>query len=403
VNVNKSLTLIGNMQNDNPNLGGRTNPNDESIVDGTVFLRASDVTFNGFTVDGVGNGIFATSNGTTSPRDDKILDNIVDLGGVYLSGVVSANVSDNLITNAVDNSLFIDDGSSGVFVAGNTIQFPGKGYPAVWVLTDSANVTNDVLLTGNTIDGANTTGVNLDQVKNVTLTDNTINGGGLDLDQVKNVTVTGNLLLNNKIGIGLVESQANLISHNTIEGSLQIYGILVQDDTGDVIEYNTIKADLGQTVETVTSGIVLSSVTDTLVYGNNVEDNKTDGVLVASSSSVTVEDNVFSGNLGENIILSASTLCDVRHNSITGGDDGIYLEDDSDGNTIKLNNVSDVAQVGILLDATTQGNVVTDNVALGSGVFDAEDLSSGSSTARTNNTWVGNTFGTDNKGGGLSR
>jgi hypothetical protein len=41
------------------------------------------------------------------------------------------------------------------------------------------------------------------------------------------------------------------------------------------------------------------------------------------------------------------------------------------------------------------------NTASGSGVFDAEDDSTGSQTAGTANTWTGNTFSTDNKGGGL--
>ncbi len=408
VNVNKSLTLIGNMQNDNPNLGGRTNPNDESIVDGTVFLRASDVTFNGFTVNSLDYGIIDQYGGGA-----RILDNIIEFGGVYLSGVRSATVSDNLITNSAQTSLWIDESSSGILVEGNTIQVPAKGYAAVRVLTDTSTpVTTDITLSDNTIYGDDSTGasigIDLDQVNDIAVTGNKIygdnsTGTSIELEQVNDIKVTGNTLLNNEFGISLIEANDNLISRNTVGGSLQVQGISVDEGTGNVIEENTIEADVRQTKETFSSGIVLSTVTDTLVYGNTVEDNKTDGILVYKSSGVTVQDNVFSGNIGDDIFLSGASGNDVRDNTMTGDANGIHLEDYSDGNLIKGNHVLDVRSVGILLDATTAGNVVTENVALGSGVFDAEDLSSGLGTAGTNNTWVGNTFGTDNKGGGLSR
>ncbi len=62
--------------------------------------------------------------------------------------------------------------------------------------------------------------------------------------------------------------------------------------------------------------------------------------------------------------------------------------------------------VGIRLDENSTGNSVTYNsvtynTMLNNGQFDAEDLSTGSGTAGTANTWLHNTERHDNHGGGL--
>ena len=77
---------------------------------------------------------------------------------------------------------------------------------------------------------------------------------------------------------------------------------------------------------------------------------------------------------------------------------GTYIDlDSSTGNTIYDNASGD----GIRLDGNSTGNSVTYNTMLNNSQFDAEDLSTGSGTAGTANTWLHNTEHHDNHGGGL--
>ena len=77
---------------------------------------------------------------------------------------------------------------------------------------------------------------------------------------------------------------------------------------------------------------------------------------------------------------------------------GINLVDSSSNRLI--GNVADNnTNFGIILEANSTGNTVTENTALGNVVFDAEDLSTGTGTAGTANLWKNNTIGTANPPG----
>jgi Periplasmic copper-binding protein (NosD)/RTX calcium-binding nonapeptide repeat (4 copies) len=114
-------------------------------------------------------------------------------------------------------------------------------------------------------------------------------------------------------------------------------------------------------------------------------------------------DDVLSGDDG--IALGASSASTLEYNYLAYNGTNIDL-DSPTGNTI-YDNVADYASgVGIRLDENSTGNSVTYNsvtynTMLNNGQFDAEDLSTGSGTAGTANTWLHNTEHHDNHGGGL--
>src|SRR5208283_296466 len=111
--------------------------------------------------------------------------------------------------------------------------------------------------------------------------------------------------------------------------------------------------------------------------GNTVEGNGSDGIGLNGTSNITVAANTLSNNAV-----------------------GIHLVGASK-NTMIGNVADNNKAVGILLDAKSTGNIVTENTALFNGVFDAEDLSTGTGTAGTANFWTRNTEHKDNHGGGL--
>lgn len=81
----------------------------------------------------------------------------------------------------------------------------------------------------------------------------------------------------------------------------------------------------------------------------------------------------------------------VRDNQLDSNTFGIILNSDSVGNTITANILTDQVSTGIRAASGSIGNDFTGNVISGSGIFDAQDASTGGSgTAGTDNTWTGN-------------
>lgn len=200
---------------------------------------------------------------------------------------------------------------------------------------------------------------------------------GLTVSQSTDVNAANNLLVANSGGAIFSESAFDRLQGNTVEFN-QTDGIDVEGDHGDVILKNSV---FGNATSGLGNAIFLSNVSGgEAVKNNSVLQNHSNGIEVFSTSAKGVK---VTGNTVEN----------------NGGDGGGL--GGTSNITVAANVLNNNRSVGILLDAKSAGNTVTKNTALGNGVFDAEDLSTGTGTAGTANLWTRNRFNRDNRGGGL--
>ena len=188
-------------------------------------------------------------------------------------------------------------------------------------------------------------------------------------------------------------------------------GISVTNDKTDLILANSVQQNDTSGVEV--SGIVLDNVSGgEAVENNKVLNNGFNGIGVFGTSGIIAVDGTTTGakvsgndvenNGGDGIVLNGTTGSIFAANTLKNNAVGIHLVGSSSNEMI--GNVADNNKaVGILLDANSTGNTVTENTAPGNGVFDAEDLSTGTGTAGTANLWTRNSFKRDNRGGGLGQ
>ncbi|MGC1718150.1 MAG: right-handed parallel beta-helix repeat-containing protein, partial [Isosphaeraceae bacterium] len=233
---------------------------------------------------------------------------------------------------------------------------------------------------GNEVLNTSLDGINLFDANGVVVKGNLVQGSrsvGLTVSQSTDVNAANNLLVANSGGAIFSESAFDRLQGNTVEFN-QTDGIDVEGDHGDVILKNSV---FGNATSGLGNAIFLSNVSGgEAVKNNSVLQNHSNGIEVFSTSAKGVK---VTGNTVEN----------------NGGDGGGL--GGTSNITVAANVLNNNRSVGILLDAKSAGNTVTENTALGNGVFDAEDLSTGTGTAGTANLWTRNRFNRDNRGGGL--
>jgi len=422
VTIPVAVNLRGAESGVDPNSGTRSNPANESIVSGSLTVRASNVTINGFTVQNSSGCGISVANGV---GQTKILDNILQDNhvGLMLQGDIGTSVTENLIENSVGPNVDVAGGTGDSF-SRNSVEDAGAGGSTAADGLDVDNGSSGIKIEHNSISFNTGEGLFLFQASTVTVSDNTLLGNNVNIGLVQASTNTiesnlvenavtdgievgnsgGNKFENNAItanatggqGQGIVLSTVTntTISGNTVSNNMT-NGIEIDNSSGVKVEHNTVTGSQGR-------GILLSTVTGTSVSGNTVSNNMTGGIELAdASSNVSISTNTVNSNGGDGIALSDTTGSTVVGNTLSGNANGIHLNR-ATNNTIKSNTVRNSKNDGIWLDATSAGNMVTLNVASGSGDFDAEDDSTGGQTAGTANTWIGNLFETDNKSGGLS-
>jgi parallel beta-helix repeat protein len=114
------------------------------------------------------------------------------------------------------------------------------------------------------------------------------------------------------------------------------------------------------------------------------------GIRVAGAGSGTiVRRNTVRDALGRGILLADASELVVRRNTITEVFDVALELDGVTDSAIAENTAEAVINEGILVQATSTGNTLTGNTAYG-GADDCVDLSSGTGTAGTANTWIDN-------------
>ena len=142
------------------------------------------------------------------------------------------------------------------------------------------------------------------------------------------------------------------------------------------------------------AGIVVTGAGAVTIEDNSISRNQIGIFVAANSASLVIDGNNISNNTMIGIAISNSTgatLFDnylVRNGSADGGA-GIALFN-SQNIVVTRNNSSGNIGDGIFADKDSTGNTFLSNVLIGNSGYDAEDLTTGSGTLGTANTWTKN-------------
>lgn len=345
VTVNKTLTLDGAFagREAEARSGNAPNPNVDSIVQPPIAgatgftLAANNITLDGFTVRGAKQnaGIY------TDPHFSgyQVLDNEVrdNTIGLYLHS------SGTRVTVAEGNA-FITNNVPGS-ASGNAI-YSDQGLVNARIVDNYSldNQNAGILLTTGP-----TTGPNSD------------------------VVIEKNESIQDDAGIFLINTTDSVVSDNTVVKP----------------NFEGIRLDGGD------QGVK--------VLGNQVRDGGGIGILVwddtAPNKNITVAGNRVTGFAEDGIAL-VDTTGQVVANNVTrhNARDGISLVG-ATNNSIIGNRSTANGEDGIRASSDSTGNVIAYNVLRHNAVYDAEDLSTGTGTAGTANTWYHNKGKTENRPG----
>jgi parallel beta-helix repeat protein len=363
VTVNKNLEIKGQGNSvvikSPTNLGSPTTSNPDAIV--RVTGSNTNVWIHNVTITG------ASSSGTPNLYY-----------GIRVDGGAFAEIQDNLINKIIDSS----NGGFGVAVdVGNA----SNGQDGTGAQVGHANIHNNI-------------------IQNYQRAGIVVSNTG-SRAEVKNNEITASATYNppSQTGVEVSSGAAAVIKNNFIAGNSNgsdACGVLIfnpgayqlsdgdDDDDGDnddffftVVKNNVISGNdygiFGSGVVSTLSGQPESA----LVKNNVIHDNTYVGMEFDNSSSLNIHNNFMYDNGSDDL-----------------ADGGIYFFNTT-GSTLMNNFCIDNQGSGIYLDANSTGNTVVNNHCFDNdntnGNADAVDLSVGSGTAGTGNTWTndhGETF-----------
>jgi parallel beta-helix repeat protein len=296
--------------------------------------------------------------------------------GVRVDGSARCEVENDTIINIIDSS----DPSIGVGIGvGNTSVSP-DGTGAQVGIADIKNctinnyqragvvITNDgsaATVENSTIAGG--TASTADSVTGVEVSDGAV-------AEIENNAIAGNGNGGNGAGVLLFNPGAQRVGDMDGDADDFLY---------TEVENNSISGnDYGVFGSGVTATLSAQPVS-AAIENNQIGNNTFVGIELDFSSNVSVVNNQLSGNGSQS------------SNAVGSGDGGIFLFH-STSNVLVNNQSNNNSGSGIFVDAdstgnTLQNNHMTGNVYLNNGSFtfaDAVDLSSGTGTAETANTWA---------------
>jgi hypothetical protein len=247
--------------------------------------------------------------------------------------------------------------------------------------------------------------------------------------------IVNDIVTNNVFGIYLNTGagtqtvvQRNLITSNNVSGAANGNGIYTDQGTQDVlVTRNTFRANMNSAILftnttptvnshiTVGSNLAVNNASFVLLFGRNddvtIANNRTNDTVRSDDanqgSAIRVDGDADGVVIRHNTILhspfsgvavrngaaedtAGPVGIDIASNTIRyAANDGIDVTStvpesvDAHGNTIRHSR-----NVGIFFDTGTIGNTIASNSALSSAVWDCQDLSSGTGTAGTANSWT---------------
>jgi hypothetical protein len=289
----------------------------------------------------------------------------------------------------------------------------------------------DVLINGFTVQGGtggNATGIDLkgsggglpsfSPAHGARIVNNIIrnNSVGLSLNSegfgpVTGVVIEHNLFTDNNAGVqaaagdGIFTSACQDVSINENKFTLhQRLAIGINNSSGVTITANESLSDARFVVFTGTTDSEFShNRGQGLLASTFFSTARAAAILVGyANDHLTISENDIEGGQAGSMLRGiqfggygpapANTNLTVSYNRILGMPlHGMVAEPDLLTNSIVLGNQStDNGSEGILVNAGSSSNLLVRNVAVGNGVFDCHDLSTGSSTLGTANLWFGN-------------
>jgi len=341
VDINKPLTLQGSHAGlDQSACKPQINA---TVVDGTtdqgaLKANANNVTIDGFIVEdnAAGPGIYLTGNHSGYNVVNNQVDN--NIFGIYANsdGTFSSSIKGNCITNnnqagaATGNGIYADQGTSKMTISGNGIQSEDNtGIFLFYVPAGPENLNVQVL--GNTLTNMPATFIAVFDSHQVRIQGNTMTNPGPPDPTCASC--------NSGVFVGGPSDQIS-VWNNTITNA-QYSGIAVRDQDG-----------YGNNQPGATTNVSLNKNKITSAGNNGID------VTAAGLGAVTTEGNT------------------VKNNGLAACDPGVDPGCGTDG---------------IHYGPLTHGNLIDSNKVLGSLTFDCRDLSSGSGTSGTANTWSNNT------------
>lgn len=219
-------------------------------------------------------------------------------------------------------------------------------------------------------------------------------------------------------GVGVQVGSLNGVNNSALPGEATIVnntidryqknGITVNEIGSRAVVTDNEVTGRGPTSVIAQNGIQIGFGADAQVARNEVADNiytpqtfSSVGILLIEPGHVAVEQNeVRRSDVG--IWALAATNPTIARNLTTNNTyDGLDLTDGTTGAQVTHNTSLNNGLDGIFVDATATNNTISHNKLRGNGLFDAEDLSVGTRSCNTANTWTHNNCQTDNHGGCL--
>ena len=373
INVNKSLTLIGENENTTTLDGNGTGMPIGYGAHSIIALNADNISILNLTIRnaglnnmGNGPGHFDACISCIGKRDIDLEDNILQNAGasiVCINGVSSVTINNNTIFNTT--GLAIDVGgttsptATNITITNNII-YNATQLGAINLDGDTSNctVSNNTIVSccqGIDLGGDGETGI---APTNVTVSDNFVqdcSGGGIVLDGgTQNSTILNNTVEDCDYGIGLFNGPIELAPYNNlIEGNM-----LLNNNVSNLVYVG--QTDIGGTQPSYTNTYRGNNLTNTensnlQVWGwnlgafmqdidtSNIANNQkiyyltnlsnvnvdpsnlpdADSLTLINCANVTVEDFSFSQNM-DGILLAGSTGCTLTN--ITVANNQIYFD-----------------------------------------------------------------------------
>jgi parallel beta-helix repeat protein len=266
---------------------------------------------------------------------------------------------------------------------------------------------NKVHLSGFTIRNSKGDGIYLDAVEGCNISGNNIYSTriGICLLSSPNNKITHNTAnLNDNSGIFLKSSNDNLILNNTANSDKQYHGICLSSSNNNIIiannasnnfqsgialfessGNNTIKGNTANSNKG-SDGIDLSVSNNNIIIGNNASNNHFQGISLISSNDNTIFNNTLKSNGNNGIYLNESSYNTIKNNKATSSltYHGISVDSNCNHNIIMGNNASNNMLSGVYL-FKSNNNILRDNTANSNIQYHGIEL-----TTSNNNNIIGN-------------
>ncbi|ADZ09912.1 parallel beta-helix repeat [Methanobacterium lacus] len=308
------------------------------------------------------------------------------LVGMILAPVGAANVTVNSGMKNSDIQNLIDNAKSG-----DTIKFNGGDYQNVSIVinkklnvvgtknvvlngTDSADSngkttfvfyftskSSGTVLSGFNINTYTDYAVILNNVNNVNIANNNINGGAkgsIYVASSSNINLTQNTIKNSDgNGVTIDSSKSvtlykNLINHNHGDG-VTVLNTQITNFTLNKISYNELNA------------ITLKNSNNTLIHNNSINNNKGNGIDLYNTKTTNITGNNITYNILNGILFDGcTTFTYVSYNYFIHNLNGIYLDSISYGDIIVTNFIAKSYKSAFTpyeFDYTGTGIMVGDN------------------------------------------